>query len=58
MPRLGEVDHHKGNKAASVKRGAANEFHISKPDGWPAGDYQVEISLDDKPVGTKKFSVN
>jgi hypothetical protein len=35
-----------------------SEFHISKPDGWPAGDYQVEISLNDKPAGTKKFSVN
>ena len=33
------------------------EFHVSKPDGWPQGDYQVEISLNDKPVGAKKFSV-
>ena len=22
---------------------ATTEFHISKPDGWPAGDYQVEV---------------
>ena len=37
---------------------ATSEFHISKPDGWPAGDYQVEISINDKPAGTKKFTVN
>lgn len=36
---------------------ATSEFHISKPDGWPAGDYQVELSLDDKPIGTKSFTV-
>ena len=36
---------------------AASEFHISKPDGWPTGDYQVDISLNDTPAGTKKFVV-
>jgi predicted small lipoprotein YifL len=36
---------------------AATEFHISKPDGWPAGDYQVEILLDGKPVATRSFKV-
>ena len=36
---------------------ASNEFHISKPDGWPAGDYQVEIFVGDKPAGTKTFTV-
>ena len=36
---------------------ASSEFHISKPDGWPAGDYQVEIFLDDKPTQSKAFSV-
>ena len=36
---------------------AASELHISKPDGWPAGEYQVEVFLDDKPVGTKTFTV-
>jgi hypothetical protein len=29
---------------------AVTEFSIQKPDGWPAGDYKVEISLDGKPV--------
>ena len=37
---------------------ATSEFHISKPDGWPTGNYKVEIMLNDKPAGTKKFVVN
>ena len=35
----------------------ATEFHITKPDGFPAGRYRVEIALDDKPVGTREFEV-
>lgn len=58
--------YHKGDKTAPVKQDsqtisasgpAATEFHVSKPDGWPLGDYQVEVSLNDKPVSTKKFAV-
>lgn len=57
----------KGDKAAVVSENsqtviatgpATSEFHISKPDGWPVGDYQVEILLNDKPAGSKKFMVN
>jgi hypothetical protein len=36
---------------------AASEFHIAKPDGWPAGRYQVEILADGRSVGTKQFVV-
>lgn len=36
---------------------ASSEFHVSKPDGWPAGDYQVEIFVADKSAGTKTFTV-
>jgi hypothetical protein len=38
---------------------AANEFHISKPSGWPKGDYKVEIFLgeDGGPAATKAFKV-
>lgn len=36
---------------------ATTEFHISKPDGWPAGDYQVEVMLNDQVVQTRKFAV-
>ncbi len=27
---------------------ATTEFHVQKPGGWPAGDYRVEVFLDDK----------
>ena len=33
------------------------EFHISKPNGWPAGKYKVEVSLDNQVVETKNFEV-
>jgi PBP1b-binding outer membrane lipoprotein LpoB len=36
---------------------ASSEFHVSKPDGWPAGDYQVEIFVADKAAGAKSFTV-
>lgn len=36
---------------------ATTEFHISKPGGWPAGDYQVEIMVDGKSAGVKNFKV-
>ena len=58
--------YHKGDKTAPVSEDSktisasgpeATEFHVSKPDGWPQGDYQVEISLNDKSVGTNKFVV-
>lgn len=57
---------HKGDKTADVSEStetiaatgpAVTSFNISKPSGWPPGDYQVEISLDGKSAGTKKFSV-
>lgn len=36
---------------------AVTEFHISKPDGFPAGAYQVEILLNGTSVETKDFDV-
>lgn len=33
------------------------EFHIAKPDGWPAGRYEVEVFLDNQSVETKSFEV-
>jgi len=37
-----------------------NEFHVSKPSGWPKGDYRVEIFLGDAtaPASTKTFKVS
>jgi len=57
---------HKGAKSASVSETtqtvkgdgpASHEFHISKPDGWPVGDYKVEITLNNASVSTQSFTV-
>lgn len=36
---------------------AVTEFHVSKPSGWPAGNYKVEVSLNGSPSQAKDFSV-
>ena len=36
---------------------ATSEFHVSKPDGWPIGTYQVEILVDGKTAATKAYKV-
>jgi hypothetical protein len=33
------------------------EFHISKPGGWPAGKYKLEVFLDNQSVETKNFEI-
>lgn len=57
---------HKGGNVATVNETsqtisasgpAVNEFHVSMPTGWPAGDYQVEILANDKSAGVHKFTV-
>jgi len=59
----------KGDKTAKVDETAldldaagpaVNEFHISKPSGWPKGDYKVEIFLGDAetPVAIRTFKVS
>ena len=35
----------------------ATEFHIAKPDGFPAGKYKVEVYLDGNQVQSKSFEV-
>jgi hypothetical protein len=58
--------YHRGDKVALVKEDtqtiaptgpARSEFHVSKSDGWPLGDYQVEVFLGDKSAGVMKFAV-
>jgi hypothetical protein len=44
-------------QAIAPTTGATTEFHISKPGGWAAGDYKIEILLDGKSVATKAFRV-
>jgi len=36
---------------------ATTEFHISKPDGWPVGAYQVDILVDGKQAASRSFKV-
>jgi hypothetical protein len=57
---------HKGDNVATVNETSqtiaasgpsVNEFHVSMPGGWPAGDYQVEIFANDKSAGVHKFTV-
>ena len=37
---------------------ASTEFHVSKPGGWPVGDYQVEVLVNDASATVQKFTVN
>jgi hypothetical protein len=45
------------NQTIAPSGPAVTSFHISKPDGWPAGNYKVEISLNGQSVASKDFSV-
>lgn len=36
---------------------ASTEFHVSKPDGWPTGDYKVEITASGNAPMTRTFTV-
>ena len=48
---------HEDNKTLDAMGPETTAFMISKPSGFPAGDYKVEISLDGKPVTSKDFSI-
>src|SRR2546425_9390658 len=59
----------KGDKTAKVDETtiefdsagpAVNEFHISKPSGWPKGDYKLEVFLGDAetPAAVRTFKVS
>jgi len=41
----------------SVSGASVTEFHVSKPDGWPAGHYEVAISLNGTEVERSGFDV-
>ncbi|HTS82565.1 MAG TPA: hypothetical protein VMH40_18325 [Myxococcaceae bacterium] len=34
------------------------EFHVSKPSGWPPGNYKVVVTADGQAVQTKTFTVS
>ena len=44
-------------KQVSYKGPASTEFHLQNTSGFPAGDYSVEIFLDDRSVGSRPFRV-
>lgn len=46
-----------GRETLATSGQAITEFHISKPDGWPAGRYRVEIALNGQPAGVREFEV-
>jgi hypothetical protein len=38
--------------------GPANTaFHVHHPQGWPAGRYEVEILVNDRPAETRQFTI-
>jgi hypothetical protein len=41
----------------SAAQDAASEFHVSKPDGWPAGKYKLEVLVNGTPAASKEFEV-
>ncbi len=44
-------------KRVSYKGDAATEFHFQSADGFPAGNYKVEILVDGQPVASRDFRV-
>ncbi|GAB1594964.1 hypothetical protein [Lysobacter claricitrinus] len=44
-------------KDVSGAAATTHEFHVSKPDGWPAGKYHVDITLDGNVVQSSDFDV-
>ena len=46
-----------GSESIAPTGKARTEFHIAKPDGFPAGKYSVAVSLNGTPAGTKDFEV-
>lgn len=45
------------SQSINADGGATAEFHISKPNGFPAGSYTVEIFVDGASAGTSTFTV-
>ncbi|WP_027484075.1 hypothetical protein [Rhodanobacter sp. OR87] len=48
---------HEDSKTLNAMGPETTAFMISKPDGFPAGNYKVDISLDGKQVASKDFTV-
>lgn len=54
---------HGGRVVAEVSQGiapagtAVSEFNVWKPRGWPAGEYEVQVLVDDVPAAARRFTV-
>lgn len=51
----GQVVHSEDKAVAAGPQ--VTDFQISKPDGWPAGNYKLEVSVDGAVVQTRDFTV-
>ncbi|MFN7977351.1 MAG: hypothetical protein U0P30_04390 [Vicinamibacterales bacterium] len=45
------------DKTVKFPGAGATEFHMQSAAGFPVGDYSVEVLLDGKSIGTRKFNV-
>ena len=54
----GQVVDESRQNIAPTGSATVTEFHLSKPDGWPAGGYKVEVLLDGASAGTRDFKVS
>ena len=52
-----DVPVHEDSQTLNPTGAATTEFHVSKPDGWPAGDYRVDISTSGGSQGGRNFTV-
>lgn len=48
---------HEESRDVTFAGNGVTDFQINKPDGWPTGNYQVEISLNGTLVQTRSFQV-
>ncbi|KAF1686934.1 hypothetical protein B1992_05995 [Pseudoxanthomonas broegbernensis] len=48
---------HEDSRNLDLTGDGVTTFHINKPDGFPAGRYQVEVALDGTVVQSKDFEV-
>jgi hypothetical protein len=55
--RFGEQPVSDSTQTIAPRGPEVTEFHVSKPDGWPTGDYQVEILLNGVSAGKESFKV-
>ena len=53
----GQVVNESTQNIAPTGGATATEFHLAKPDGWPAGGYKVEVLLNGASAGTREFKV-